>query len=194
MAMDLVPITGLAIDNDGGIVIAQTQDYSIRFFDEARYNQVLARFIADAYASTRVRSVKDALKTLELERLREQAARSGDRESASSAARMLALAFVNTSFYAPRDLLDNRRFAQALLLLDVADSIHDGRAGTALFRARALAQLGQPDRALDALDRAVDGGARAAAFEADSLLEPLRALPRYRAILDKARALSPRSP
>jgi predicted esterase len=155
--------------------------------EEGRYNQILFQFIVDVRNSNRPPSIESAVSRLEIEKLQRSASRSADPEAAFTAQRLLELAFVNTSFYAPRDLLTAKLHAQALLMLDVADRIHPGRAGTALGRARVLAQLGRIDEGLDELERAVNAGVRAPAFVADSLLAPLRASPRFPPILSKAR-------
>jgi hypothetical protein len=92
---------------------------------------------------------------------------------AFAARRMLEQVFAATSFYAPREHIERGTPGHALVLLDVADTIHPGRAQVLLQRARALSALGRPDQAQTTLERAIQAGIPIEVARADPLLARL---------------------
>ena len=88
------------------------------------------------------------------------------------------------SFYAPREFLDEKRYAHAAYVLQVARLIEPDDGGACFWQARALAQLGDKPNALSALEcAAASKQVPVAAIEGDSLLAPLRSDPRYEALV-----------
>lgn len=87
---------------------------------DARLVEALFAFVADLKRAPSPPSVDDARKRLDLDRLRRDAARTDDSTSAIASRRALERIFSQLSFYAPRELLDARRYAHAAAALRVA--------------------------------------------------------------------------
>ena len=105
-----------------------------------------------------------------------------------AARRAINRILVYSTFYELRDYFAGRRWEPAVLLLRLADAAAPGHAGVCFGFAQAYAQLGREKEALDALDCAAKGkGATSATIEESALLEPIRASPRYREILNSLR-------
>jgi tetratricopeptide (TPR) repeat protein len=110
-----------------------------------------------------------------------------DREGAQAASRMLATLFVATSDLGG-ELMRGQRYAHATTAFRVAREVRPAHAGVCRALARALAQTGRADEALDALACAVAGGTLTRAeLESDALLAPLRADRRFAEIVSRAR-------
>ena len=98
---------------------------------------------------------------------------------------MLETVFVYTSFYEPRGLLAEGDAARALAVTAIAAILKPDHPRVCLNRARAHAQLGNRDEALEALRCAVQSGLVSTALvESDPYLEPLHDEAGYRAVLD----------
>ncbi len=131
-------------------------------------------------------SVTRATIDLQLKHLKREA-EAEDPLDAEAARRLLAIAFTNLSFYETRDYFDRKDFTRALAVTRIAEAIRPDSPQIMLNLARANAQLGHTDDALDALARLVQTGVVDAAFiEGDDLLAPLKSEERYRGILAKA--------
>lgn len=121
---------------------------------------------------------------LGIDDLKRRAERSG--VEGAAARRVLAHVFTTTSFYLPRDFLAGDRPGHAAAALEVAAEIEPDNFVIRYNRACALALAGRPDAALDALERAVDGGfADAELMASDPDLEGLRDTDRFRALAAK---------
>jgi predicted esterase len=149
-----------------------------------RLGQELVAFADEVKHSSSPPSIDQARKRLEVDALRRDAVRTDDSVSAIAARRALERIFTHMSFYAPRDFFDERRYAHAAYVLEIARLIKPSDGGACLWQARALAQLGDRGKALAALECA--GASRqvsARLIEGDSLLAPLRSDPRYEAVV-----------
>jgi len=142
----------------------------------------LAAFVAEVKQSVSPPRFDDARRRLDLTGLKRAASGTADPSSTVLAGRALERIFMHTAFYLPRDLFAGRRYAHAALSLAVARTVKPAEGGACLWHARALAQLGDAAKALEALEcAAASRQIPATAVEADPLLEPLRSNPRYEA-------------
>ena len=149
-----------------------------------RLGQAMVAFADEVKHSGSPPSIGEARKRLELDALRRDAARTDDSTSAIAARRALERVFTHMSFYAPRDFFDERRYAHAAYVLEIARLIKPADGGACLWQARALAQLGDKGKALTALEcAAASKQVSAPLIERDSLLAPLRSDPRYDAVV-----------
>jgi predicted esterase len=111
-----------------------------------------------------------------------------DSSTAIAARRGINRILVYTTFYELRDYFAGRRWEHALVLLRLADAASPGHAGVCFGFAQVYAQLGREKEALDALECTAKGkGASVTSIEESALLEPIRASPRYREILQTLR-------
>jgi len=144
----------------------------------------LASFASDFMRSKSPPSLDEARKRLDLDQLRKDADRTDDTTAALASKRGLERIFTHMSFYQPRELFDQRRYAHAAATLRIARYIKPDDAFTCFSLARALAQTGDRSGALQALEcAAASKQVTAAAIESDSLLTPLRADARYKAVV-----------
>ncbi|HEX8692040.1 MAG TPA: hypothetical protein VF746_06460 [Longimicrobium sp.] len=144
------------------------------------YSERLLAWLAEVRSEPRLPPQGRSLATLEVERLKREAADSTDRDAAMSARRLLALAFAWTGGLEQGRYMSQRDYARAVYLLRIAEAIRPRDPGVCYSLARALAQSGETDPALDALACAVDSGRLPAATLAnDRLLDPLRQQPRF---------------
>lgn len=151
---------------------------------DARLLQSLVTFVDEMRRAASPPSLDQARKALELDKLRREAARTDDSTSAIAARRALERIFTQMSFYAPREFIDARRYADAAAALQVAHLLKPADGGTCLWQARALAQTGDKAAALQALEcAAASRQVTATAIEGDTLLAPLRAESRYQAVV-----------
>ena len=120
--------------------------------------------------------------------LRRRAASSAPEERLS-AERILANLRVQTSFYLPEELLAKKDYAHARLSLEIAAAIDPEDPLVYYNLACAAARAGQVGRAVSDLQDAVDKGFRGfARIDGDPDFSAVRADPKFRAWLDKARS------
>jgi predicted esterase len=151
---------------------------------DRQLNDALVSFAAEIKSSASPPSINDARKRLDLDALRREAARTDDSTAAIAARRALERIFAHMSFYAPRDFFDERRYAHAAFVLQIARLIKPDDGFACFWQARALAQTGDKPNALAALEcAAASKQVSAAAIESDPLLAPLHADPRYEAVV-----------
>lgn len=124
------------------------------------------------------------LHELTIDRLLEQA--EGDGYAATTARRMLASVYVQTSFYLSRDYLAAGRYRSAATVLEVATHIRPDRITPWYNLACARARMGHTAPALEALQRAVEAGyADLAHLRSDPDLESLHGEEGYRRIVQR---------
>jgi hypothetical protein len=151
---------------------------------DRQLSQALVSFAAEVKQSASPPSINEARKRLELDALRREAARTDDSTAATAARRALERIFTHMSFYAPRDFFDERRYAHAAFVLQIARLIRPDDGFACFWQARALAQTGDKPNALSALEcAAASKQVGASAIEGDSLLAPLHGDPRYEAVV-----------
>jgi hypothetical protein len=156
--------------------------------DRREQDDRLSSFLDEVRTSSRVPSAEDAVRRFKIDELKRHSSDQENRIAALAAQRLLENFFIHFSYYEPRYFLEEGAPAVAVGLLLIADEIRPRHPRVCYGLAQGYAQAGQPDEALQALDCLVASGAiTIARIEADSLLEPLRADPRYRELLDKAR-------
>ena len=166
------------LDGDGSVerALARRVDFAR---DVQKYKLEVRDFYLDYRESREAPSLESALRKLRIEKLKKQA-ESDDIEKAAAAKRMLAGAFVNTAFYEPRDYFQNEDFVRAMGMLQIANAIQPDTPRVCYQIARAAAQLGSMDEAFKALACGLKAEwATKDLVDADDLLEPLRADPRY---------------
>ena len=144
----------------------------------------LASFASEFIQSPSPPSLDEARKRLDLDKLRKDAGRTDDTTAALAAKRGLERIFTHMSFYQPRELFDQKRYAHAAATLRIARYIKPDDGFACFSMARALAQTADKPGALQALEcAAASKQVTAAAVEADLLLMPLRGEPRYDAVV-----------
>ena len=144
----------------------------------------LVSFASAMAQSSSPPSLDEAGKRLDLDKLRKDAGRTDDPTAALAAKRGLERIFTHMSFYQPREMFDQRRYAHAAASLRIAHYIKPDDGFACFSLARALAQTGDKSGALQALEcAAASTQLTAAAIEGDSLLTPLRGDARYDAIV-----------
>ena len=149
-----------------------------------RLGQAMVAFASEVKQSASPPSIGEARKRLELDALQKEAAHTDDSTTSMAARRALERIFTHMSFYAPRDFFDERRYTHAAYVLEIARLIKPADGGACFWQARALAQVGDTGKALSALEcAAASRQLTAAAVEGDTLLAPLRADPRYAAVV-----------
>jgi tetratricopeptide (TPR) repeat protein len=172
-----------ALERDARVRRAVAAENAVAERDR-RLGEALITFVSEMKRAPSPPSIDQARKRLELDMLRRESARTDDSVSAIAARRAIERVFTHMSFYAPRDFFGDRRYAHAALVLQVARLIRPDDGGACFWLARALAQTGDKPKALEALECAgASKQVSAAAVEGDELLEPLRAEPRYQAVL-----------
>lgn len=132
--------TALARDRRTAEQAEERVETATAFFE---FSATLGEWLQHLRQDARAPSARRVLNALDVEDL-EHEARGDDVEQAAAAARRLEHAFVNLSFYLPRELLAARRPDRALLALDIAERIRPGTPRVAQFRARARAMLREP--------------------------------------------------
>jgi dienelactone hydrolase len=122
------------------------------------------------------------------EELKREAARTDDTIASLSARRLTADLMAYTSFYGPQSYLEKGDSARAFLLLNVARSIRPASAGLCYAFATAYVRLGHPDPAFAELECLTRVPVDPAVLQQDNDLAPLRADPRFAALLERLRA------
>lgn len=120
---------------------------------------------------------------LRLEVLQRQAADSGADPYTPRAARaMLELAYVKSSFYIPRDLLEAGMPERVPRSLEVALTIKPANVRTHLFHARAYSATGNFEQSLRHLEQLLDMGMTAEYLRGDTLLKAVTESPEFDAL------------
>jgi predicted esterase len=169
----------LSLDGKTRRALQQRRDLNRRFFE---FHGALSAWVQQMRASDKPPTVASARKALRIGRLLRDA-KDDSPDVAKSAQRQLEHAFVLLSFYEPRQLLQQRRPAHALTLLDLADVLKPNVPRTDLHRAYALIQLGRTDDALSALERAVAVGLPRQSLTRDASLQPLAGHARFQKLV-----------
>ena len=175
------------LEGDGSVgrALARRVDFAR---DVQEYKLEVRDFYLDYRESGDLPTMDSAIRKLRIEKLKKQA-ESDDSEKAAAAKRMLASAFVNTAFYEPRNYFQNEDFVRAMGMLRIANAIQPDTPRVCYQLARAAAQLGSADEAFEALECGLKAEwATRDLVEADDLLEPLRADPRYGALIQSLTA------
>jgi tetratricopeptide (TPR) repeat protein len=103
---------------------------------------------------------------------------------AVTAQRLLDTAYAHTSFYLPRDFIEERRYARAAASLEVAVAIHPDNAIVWYNLACARALAGDKKQAVEALGQSIDRGFRNLDhIESDSDLDSIRARDDFREVV-----------
>jgi predicted esterase len=147
--------------------------------DRSEYMRRFSRFIHRFEEETdRLWTLRDISRELRLADLEKQSKNMSEPRKAYAAQRILEQVFVNTSFYLPREYLEEEEPARAILMLSVAEKIHPGRFGNLIFFARAYAQKGDEKKAFEALQQANQIHPLTREFLAnDSYFDPIREEP-----------------
>jgi len=152
---------------------------------QASYERTLGDFLA-AFKKGAPPPLSRSLAQLQIRPLMKRAAATDNPADALAAQRLLELVFSSVAFYEPRDYMTAGDPARALAMLQVADVIKPKSPQVCWGIAKAQTQLGHIDEALDALECVVSSGAAdSARIESEGSLAPLRANPRYKALLDR---------
>jgi predicted esterase len=156
--------------------------------EHQRYRDRLGDFVQTVEVSKRPMTRDQAIARLQIDRLQERAENPADTLDMLAALRMLATAFVHTSFYEPRRYFDERDFHRALLMLEVAHAIRPDEAAVCYDLARAYAGLGRKGNAVTALESmAASVRLDPDRLERDPELAVLRNYPAFRELLTKLR-------
>ncbi len=159
----------------------------------ASYEGTLKAFIA-AYRKGEPPSLSRSMSQLQIRPLLKRAASVDDPADALAAQRLLELVFSNAAFYEPRDYLAKGEAGRALAMLRVADAIKPKAPQVCWGMARAQAQLGHVDDAIASLECiAAAGAADVDRIDKEETLAPLRADPRYKALLERLKVTAPPS-
>lgn len=154
--------------------------------EHAAYQTMLMSFLAGLHRPGSPPPLSRSLRTLRIDELKRRMEANGDPIGAAAAKRWLEHAYVLTSFYVPRDRLDEAEPEFALAALQVAAAIKPKNARICLGEARAYAQLGKNRRALRSLECAAEGGAiDPGQLAGDPYLEPLRGEAAYRRLIER---------
>ena len=152
---------------------------------QASYERTLGEFLA-AFSKGEPPSLARSMSQLQIRPLMKRAANESDPADALAAQRLLELVSSSASFYEPREYLAKGDAARALAMLRVAEVIKPKSPQVCWGMARAQAQLGHLDDAIAALECIVaSGAADVGRIEKEELLAPLRADPRYKALIER---------
>jgi predicted esterase len=150
----------------------------------------LLYFASEFMQSASPPSLDEARRRLDLDNLRKDAGRTDDSTAALAARRGLERIFTHMSFYQPRELFEQRRYAHAVATLRIARFIKPDDGFACLSMARALAQTADKPGALQALEcAAASKQVTAAMVEGDALLAPLRSEARYEVVVRQLKGL-----
>jgi tetratricopeptide (TPR) repeat protein len=150
------------------------------------YLRRFSRFLRRFEAGDRLWTVGDITRELRLDDLEKQSKNMSRPRQAYAAQRILEHVFVNTSFYLPRDYLEDEEPARAISILMVAERIRPGSFGTLIFLARAYAQKGDEKKAIEALQRANEIQPLTQEFLAnDSYFDPIREEPDFKKLFKR---------
>jgi tetratricopeptide (TPR) repeat protein len=155
------------------------------------YLRELEEFMQEVRFVEEPPDLEKSLDRLRIRELQREAGKTDDRYESLSAVRRLESAWVQLSFYQPRDYMRNGEPARALALLEVAEVIRPNEPFVCYSRAQALAQLGRSEDAVEALECAA-GATRLSGdrLSSDPRLAPLRDHPAFRAFVDRLDEIS----
>lgn len=159
--------------------------------DDRSFAARLYAMLREVRESTRPPSVADFRRRLGLDAVRKASQAADDSLTADAAHRKLNLVTMHAAFYEPREYVARRQFEHAAAVLQLADWIDPDNGGVCLSLVRALASLGRTADAVEKLQCAIDQ--RAIGPQAlDSLpdLAPLRSLPTWGSLLERARTIA----
>lgn len=146
---------------------------------EQRQTAGFPRILARVVSGGGTVSSRTLLSDLRIGPLLKQAAGSG--EEADAAARVLGTIYAQTSFYLPAEMEKAKRWAEAILFLEVARAI-EGTWPVEVRLATNHARLGNVPAALDHLERAVEAGLRDPAVLREEAFAALRDEGRFKAV------------
>jgi tetratricopeptide (TPR) repeat protein len=153
---------------------------------EGRYERTLERTLVEIGGSGQPPPLEEVTRELMIGDLETRVRRGG--WEGATAGRILNRLRSVFGFYMARDMLAKGRYDQAAVALGVALAIDDRDPVARYNLACALARSGQPDAALDSLERAVELGFRDLEhIEADPDLESLRGAERYQELIASLR-------
>ena len=139
---------------------------------ELEYRNRLARWVDTVKNTSHIPDRDRALKDLDIESLRKEAARTDDQTLALASRRVLEALYATVSFYGPRGIASSAP-DRALVMLQVANVIKPDAPDPCMGMARALARLARRAEASDAIACALKNKVPLATIEKDSLLAPL---------------------
>lgn len=141
-------------------------------------------FMENFRTTGRLPSLERATERLRIEELQRRAADAEDPLGSEAALRLLEHVFVRAAYYEPTDFLAQGEFERALGMALIAGRIKPDHPYVCRGIARAQAQLGRVEEAMQALECLVAAGSVSADFlEQDDYLAPLRGEPAYRELL-----------
>jgi hypothetical protein len=177
---------GAALAQDRGFR-AQRERRAAETLEYGEFRYVLELMLADLRSSQAGNAQRRLVGALSLERLRRQEADSAqDRGAARMATRKLNTAFALAA-HEGDVFMRARRYRHAAAALRLARQARPGDGDVCWPLARALAQAHDRDAAFEALGCALARhGATRADVEREPMLEPLRADPRFAALLARA--------
>ncbi len=153
------------------------------------YVEELAAVVQELRAGDRQLSAPELIQYLDLEELKRQAGVTDDPMRAQAMQRRLESVFVLFAFYQPRDYLAQGDPGAALELLGVADFIRPDTFSVLLYQARAHAQIGDGEQAVETLRRAhAISGLDASVLDDDPDFDPIREAPGFQELMAQIRA------
>jgi predicted esterase len=154
---------------------------------DSTVSNTLFRVLRVAQASQRYPTAERLIRDLNVADLKRQASLP-DTIVAHSAARLLESALSYAAFYGPKAQLANQRPERALVLLQLARAIDGEGPQICYSEAQAHARMGHTDAAFAALECLAKAPIDPALLERDAEMAPLRADPRFAALLQRLRA------
>jgi tetratricopeptide (TPR) repeat protein len=115
-----------------------------------------SRFLLRFEAGDELWTVRDVVRELRIAELQKESEDVSHPREARAAQRLLEYLFVTTSFYLPRQYLEEKEPTHALSMLEVAERIRPGSFGSLVFFARAYAQKGDEKKAIESLRKACE--------------------------------------
>ena len=151
------------------------------------YEKHFYKFLEDVKTKS-IPSLDDAVNQLRIAELLEGASHTKDSVAALGYQRIIEIVFVRTSFYEPRTYIEQGDLERALLMTLIAGIAKPNNPRVCNNLGGLYAQMGRADEAFEALECLVaSSSATVAALQANTMLKPLRADPRYGALLARLR-------
>ncbi len=140
-----------------------------------------SRFLLRFEAGDELWTVRDVVRELRIAELQKESEEVSHPRKARAAQRLLEYLFVTTSFYLPRQYLEEKEPTRALSMLEVAERIRPGSFGSLVFFARAYAQKGDEKKAIESLRKACEIRPLTQEFLAnDPYFDPIREEPGFK--------------